>query len=116
MSLNHNWQGLNNSELLFVTHDPPFVKYANPDIPLIQSIEHPLIEAIEFMDIIKSQLDQKGQVPEFAIIERIAEPYCRQALFEQFMKPYYDFQEKFYYSMERTGNFNYSYRYLFRRK
>ena len=32
-----------------MTHDPPFVKRANKDIPLIQSIEHPITEAIEFM-------------------------------------------------------------------
>jgi hypothetical protein len=39
---------------LFVTHDPPFVKYSDPKIPLIQAIEHPLIEAVEFLSLIEN--------------------------------------------------------------
>ena len=36
-----------------MTHDPPFVKHSTKNIPLINSIEHPTIEAIEFMRIIE---------------------------------------------------------------
>lgn len=36
-----------------MTHDPPFVKHSTKNIPLIHSIEHPTIEAIEFMRIIE---------------------------------------------------------------
>ena len=36
-----------------MTHDPPFVKHSTKNIPLIHSIEHPNIEAIEFMRIIE---------------------------------------------------------------
>ena len=42
-----------------MTHDPPFVKYADKDIPLIHSTEHPIIEAIEFMSLIERYPDSK---------------------------------------------------------
>ena len=38
---------------MFVTQDPPFVKAANDDIPLIMSTEDPISEIIEFMAIIE---------------------------------------------------------------
>lgn len=89
--------------LLFATHDPPFVKHRDPKIPLIQSIEHPLIEAIEFMNLIetyhktnytsaapqgfteptKAELLQDpaqspiSSVPEFAIVDHLPWSYCR---------------------------------------
>lgn len=56
MTLNHR-QG-SKAKLAFVTHDPPFVKRANKDIPLIQSIEHPVMEAIEFM----ATVEQFGRI------------------------------------------------------
>ena len=71
---------------MFVTHDPPFVKYVNKDIPLIHSIEHPIIEAMEFMSLIEQypnstnpafpQAYSKGEitpqsVPDFAIVDHI---------------------------------------------
>jgi len=37
-----------------MTHDPPFVKHANPNVPLIHATEHPIIEAMEMMNLIES--------------------------------------------------------------
>ena len=84
MSLNHR-KG-DQAQLLFVTHDPPFVKYVDREIPLIHSTEHPIIEAIEFMSLIEGYPDSKSsgfsksyhkgkvtpeQVPDFAILDHI---------------------------------------------
>lgn len=53
LTLNHRKAPQDQAQLMFVTHDPPFVKYVNKDIPLIHSIEHPIIEAMEFMSLIE---------------------------------------------------------------
>ena len=66
-SLNHRQAkegGLGIPQQFYMTHDPPFVQKANPDIPLIMSHEHPILEAIEFMATIEDhgQIDQ-GDIP-----------------------------------------------------
>ena len=55
-----------------MTHDPLFVKGANPNIPMIQSIEHPILEAIELL----THVDNDTPLPEFAIIDHISPEYC----------------------------------------
>ena len=40
--------------LIFMTHDPAFVKQANPLVPLIHAMEHPIIEAMELMNLIET--------------------------------------------------------------
>lgn len=52
-SLNHRMFPETPTTLMFVTQDPPFVQKANDDIPMILSMEHPILEAIEFMAIIE---------------------------------------------------------------
>lgn len=52
-SLHHRPYPETPAALLFVTQDPPFVQKANPDIPLILSAEHPILEAVEFMAMVE---------------------------------------------------------------
>ena len=129
LSLNHR-KG-EQAQLLFVTHDPPFVKYVDKEIPLIHSIEHPIIEIIEFMSLIErypestapgfSKSYYKGkvtpaQVPDFAIVDHIDQPYVTQALKSQFLDRFYDHEKEFYWSMERTREMRHKYRHLYKSK
>jgi hypothetical protein len=91
-----------------MTHDPLFIKMANPDIPMIQSIEHPILEALELMTHLETQ-----PYPEFAIIDHIWPIYCREALEHTLKSKGYVLEEKFYYGMEKPS-MNYQYRYLWR--
>ena len=56
------------------------------------------------------------RVPDFAIVDHIDQPYVTQALRQQFLERFYDFEKEFYYSMERTLEMKYKYRYLFKSK
>ena len=114
-----------------MTHDPPFVKHANPQIPLIHATEHPIIEAMEMMNLIESfdnlpfhfstpsQLIDRVQVssvPDFAIVDHIDQPYIRETLSKEFMPRYYTHEKEFYWSMERSKEMNYKYRTLWKSK
>lgn len=110
LSLNHRPNG-ESPTMTFMTHDPLFVKAANPDIPLIQSIEHPILEALELL----THLETEAPLPEFAIIDHIWPLYCRQAVEHSLQAKNYELEKKFYYGMEKPS-MNYQYRYLFKLK
>ena len=115
--------------MIFATHDPPFVKKVNPKIPLIQSLEHPIIEAIELMSNIEQfsaadagktkPLATHGywgeqevqpvaeRVPEFVILDPL-EPLCMQALQKDYLPQFYTVEKQFYYGVS-------SWRYLYKR-
>ena len=61
--------------MTFMTHDPLFVKEANIEIPLRQSIEHPILEALELLTHLENE-----PLPEVAIIDHIWPIYCREAV------------------------------------
>ena len=63
----------------------------------------------------KGELTPKS-VPDFAIVDHIDQPYVIQALRQQFLERFYDFEKEFYYSMERNADMKFKYRYLFKSK
>jgi hypothetical protein len=81
-----------------MTHDPLFVKEANLEIPLIQSIEHPILEALELLTHL-----EKTPLPEFAIIDHIWPIYCREAVEHSLKSKNYVLEKKFYYGMENPS-------------
>ena len=64
-------------------------------------------------DIIKNQ-QGKNETPEFVIVDNISPKYCLQAVFNNIEKNY-DFEKKFYYSVQRDASMEYSYRYLYKK-
>ena len=138
LSLNHR-KDEDLPNLVFVTHDPPFVKNANPDIPLIMSIEHPLVELVEFMSLIENYSDlelkpanvksskffesssklglpEVKEVPEVAIVEPLNQKHVEQALFGGFMNRYYEEPDRFYYGIKDLKTQKFKYRALFKAK
>jgi len=97
LSLNHRPNG-ESPRMTFMTHDPLFVKAANENIPLIQSIEHPILESLELLTHL-----EHTPLPDFAIIDHIWPRYCREAVEYTLKAKGYELEKKFYYGMEKPS-------------